>query len=282
MAVACGSPAGIPPHRGLVVFRAHPRLHHLRVRVVAARGQQHALGCVDAHVSVAVLSDAADHTTAVFADELHGGHLIANLQVVVGFGNRAQLLAHVQAEQPRSADTLGHLEVDVAVDDGETVVVRRLVELVQLPTRTTLVEHILPEIGYFARPVHVRFDGAGVDAPIRSTVDLIAQLSRIDINPLLLLELRAHRAETLPRRASLGHLLQRDDLRALLGRLQTAHQPADAGADDENLALLGRADLRFGDITILERDRPARTGKISLAQRAQRRIVTQSLGILVA
>ena len=77
-----------------------------------------------------------------------------------------------------------------------------------------------------------------------------------------------NRAPTAPKlsqaRAALGHLLKRDGLRALFSRLEAAHEAADARSDDEHLAFLSGGDLRVGDISILERDRPARSGHAAL------------------
>src|SRR5699024_3639855 len=157
--------------------------------------------------------DAPGDAPALFAHKLHGGCFVADGKVVVRLGNLSQFLAYVQTEQPRGADALGHAEVDVAVDDREAVVVGCLVELVQLPARAAFVEHVLPEVGDFARTAHIRLDRAGIDAPVSRAVYPVSQLGGVDLDTLLLLEPGAHRAETLPSRAALGHLLKRDGLR---------------------------------------------------------------------
>ena len=56
-----------------------------------------------------------------------------------------------------------------------------------------------------------------------------------------------HFAETLEAGAAAGHLLDADDIGALLGRLETRHKAADAGTHDHDLMILGGRDLIGGD-----------------------------------
>lgn len=72
----------------------------------------------------------------------------------------------------------------------------------------------------------------------------------VDLDTLL--ALRAHGAEALEAAAALGHLLDADDIGALLGALQGRHEAGDASTDHDDVAIFRGRNLVSGDLAILE------------------------------
>ncbi len=99
---------------------------------------------------------------------------------------------------------------------------------------------------------YVRLDGLRIDTPICSTEYFVLELRSVYLKTLFDLESGTYGTETFPSAAALAHLLERNDLCTFARSLQTADQPADAGADNENLAVFFRRKLRLGNLAILE------------------------------
>ena len=122
----------------------------------------------------------------------------------------------------------------------------------------SLVQHRLPEIGRLAGTSHVGMYRFGANAPISAAVNLVEQQLRLNVKPLL--TLRIHRPKRLEASATEGHLLDTDDVGALVCRLQTRHKPTDASSHHDDVVILRRCDLVGRNGVGDKGDRAARAG----------------------
>ena len=279
MPVARGAPTGVPPTRRGIILRTRPRFHELRVRIVAARGQDHAFSGVDLHVLVAALGDDAAHASRTVAHQLHARRAEAQVEVVVGLRHLLHLEAHVDARiagahsgvgRQRGAVVEAQLRVDERGQRRHAAGGGSLLHLRDDEAVLSLVEFGLPEIGSLARTVDVGAYGFGAHAPVRAAVHLVQQRHLVDLGALL--ALRPHGAEALEAAAALRHLLDADDFRALFGCLEAGHEPGDTRAHHHDVAILGRSDVARDDVAVFEADRPARPRAGRLLHRHKRRL----------
>ena len=129
--------------------------------------------------------------------------------------------------------------------------------------------------------LHVGRDDLRIGAPVARPQDLVDELGVIDDDALLLLEGGLGGTEALPGGAALGHLLDHEDLRTLLGGFETRHDAADAGADDEHLGVGGGYDFVIADGAVFEGHRSVGAGAFGVAHRQKRCVLSQGLGVRV-
>ena len=224
------------------------RVHHLGVAAVAAGGEDHALGGVDLDVlAVLVLDDDAGDAAALILNELLGGVLPHNGAAFflddldpLGVG---ELCAHLVGAELLKVfiDGMGLGLVHVA-----GVLHVRLKEHVD-----ALLFHAVGE------PVH---GAAGVEEPevdealvtliAGIAADLVGDFQQLFIGVgdavLLVHDLGVVGAHLTGPGDPGGVLLDKDDLRAEVGRGGGSHQTAVAGADDDHVGLDGFRDVGDG------------------------------------
>ena len=255
MTVAGRAPAGVPPAGRGVIFRTGPSLHELGIRIVAACGDDNSLGGVQLHVgAVGVLGDNGRDRAIALAHELHARGFETDVEIVVLLGNLLHLQAHVHARIARSHAGIRRqaravVEPEFGGDEigqaGHAAGRGSLLHFRNQKAIGALVQHGLPKIGGLARAAYVGAGRLGTRAPVGAAIQLIEQQLGFDVQALL--ALCVHGAEALETGATAGHFLDADHIGALLGRLQTRHESADAGAYHYDVVVFGRRDAVGGN-----------------------------------
>ena len=268
MTVARGAPARVPPGGAGVVLGARPGLHHLRVAVVAARGEDDALGSGCLEVAVGVLGDDARDAARLVLRQLHGRRGEAHVDVVISaLGNLLHFQAHVDTRQARAhTGVLGkcrrvveaQLSVDNRGEGGHAARGGTLFDLGDHKAVLTLVKHLLPEVGRLAGAVAVGVRRLGAAAPVGGALNLVEEGGLVDLGALLALGTGG--AEALEAAATLGHLLKQQYVGAHVGCLERGDEAADASAHDDDVEVLGARDFAVGNGARLKSDGAARAG----------------------
>ena len=251
---------GADPHGGLdavarvvgvVVGQGHDAvddgregLAHGGVGRVAARGQQHAVGGVDAHVTVGGLEDAARDAAGLVLLQLDQGGLIAHA-VAQGVDVALEdLVAH-------DLVALGVVSGVVVLGEGDVVVGAArgvLVVGVQGAGHTGLGEQLVEPVDHRGALVDPDLPDAGVALARGVAHELVEQLALVVGHAGGLAVLGVDGAQPVTGLAHHGALLGDDEVHAQLGGGGGGGHAAVAGAHDEQLALAGLDDVGLGDL----------------------------------
>ena len=270
-------PSPVVPHAGFHQLEyARPSLHHFRVGIVAARGENDALARVGLEVAVGVAGDNAGHAAVGPSCKLHCGRREAQVNgvVVSGFGDVLHFEANVHAGKTRTNAGIGRqsrriVEAKLGINEGrrrrEARGGRLLLNLGDHEAVGTLVEYFLPEIGRLTRTVGVDARGFRASAVVRRAVDFIEQRGLVDFGAFL--ALRVHGAEALEAGASASHLFKNKHVCAQVGSLQAGDKATNAGTNDNDVEVFGALNFVCGDFARFKGDWAAGAGARGLARR---------------